>query len=108
MVANLSPSTAIGFVSAWLAANYEQLSLKQLKFEVTDAHAKTLSAWYETPEYLVDIAVWDHAFCLDILVLDQSSQQLVFSEAGSCGDIVGLSTRLNSFTSWLTAHTAGA
>ena len=108
MVAAMSPSTARGFVSAWLATNHEHLGLKQLKLEVAESPAKALSAWYETSEYLVDIAVWDHAFCLDILVLEQSSKDLVFSEAGSCEDIVGLSTRLSSFSSWLTAHAAGA
>lgn len=108
MVEVMSPSSARGFVSAWLAANYKQLGLKQLKLEAADSPAKTLSAWYETSELLVDIAIWDHAFCLDILVFEQSSDDLVFSEAGSCEDTAGILARLNTFSSWLTAHTAGA
>ena len=108
MIAVTSPDSARNFVSAWLADNHEQLGLRQLKLEFAESPAPTLSAWYEIHEYLVDVAVWEHAFCLDILVLDKSSNALVFSEAGSCEHAAGLLARLSSFSDWLTAHPAGA
>ncbi len=107
MIEAMSPESARSFVSAWLAANCEQLGLRQLKLELADSPAKILSAWYETSDYLVDIAVWDHAFCLDILVMDQSSNNLVFSEAGSCESTAGLLARLNSFSTWFTTVRPG-
>ena len=108
MIESSNPTSARSYVSAWLADNHGRLGLKQLKLETAELPAKTLSAWYETPGYLIDICVWDHAHCLDILVTEQSSDALVFSEAGPCGDTTGLLARLNSFSSWATSHAAGA
>ena len=108
MTTTASPTTARSFVSAWLKENSEELRLRQLKFEFAESPAKTLSAWYEANGFLVDIAVWDHAFCLDILVMEQPSNELVFSEAGSCENAAGLLARLNSFANWLGARLAGA
>lgn len=108
MIAVASPDNARNLVSDWLAENHEHLGLRQLKLELAESPAKALSAWYETPEYLVDIAVWDHAFCLDVLVMNQSSNTLVFSETGSCENATGLLDRLRSFSAWLTDNRSGA
>lgn len=108
MIESSNSTSARSFVSAWLADNHERLGLKQLKLETAELPAKTLSAWYETPGYLIDICVWDHAHCLDILVTEHSSNTLVFSEAGSCESTTDLLARLNSFSNWATAHAAGA
>ncbi|PZU27778.1 MAG: hypothetical protein DI584_07975 [Stenotrophomonas sp.] len=108
MTETSSSETARAFVSAWLLANHEQLDLRQLKFEQLELPAKTLSTWYQTEDLLVDITVWDHAHCLDILVMEQPSNELVFSEAGSCESTAGLLARLNALSGWLTGRAAGA
>jgi len=102
-----SPLSARTYVSVWLAENQERLGLVRRKFESTESPAKVLSAWFETPRYLVDITVWDHAYCLDILVLEQATGSSVFSEGGSCESTSGLSVRLCSLATWLSAHAAG-
>jgi hypothetical protein len=103
-----NPTSARSYVSSWLGDNHERLGLRQIKSEITEVPAKTLIVWYETTDYLIDICVWDHAYCLDILVYDQSSAALVFSEAGPCESTSGLMTRLNSFSNWASSHAAGA
>lgn len=103
-----SQACARDYVSGWLALNRERLGLMQIKLERNELPAKTLSAWYEAPGYLVDICVWDHANCLDILVIEQSSGSTLFSEAGSCGTTTGLLERFASFSSWASAHAAVA
>ena len=103
-----NPTSARSYVSTWLADNHERLGLRQIKSEIAEAPAKTLSVYYETTDFLIDICVWDHAHCLDILVFDQLSNALIFSEAGSCGSTSGLTTRLNSFSNWASSHAASA
>jgi hypothetical protein len=99
------PEGARAYVLAWLVENQSRLGLHQLKIEAVEEPAATLSAWYKTPAYLLDVTVWDHAYCLDILVMEQASDKLVFSEAGSCENAQGLRVRLSRFAAWLCSHT---
>ena len=108
MIELSSQDGARDYVSGWLALNHEQLGLKQIKLQRNELPAKTLSVSYEAPGYLIDICVWDHSYCLDILVMEQSSDSFVFSEAGSCGNTTGLLERLTSFSNWVSVHAAGA
>jgi hypothetical protein len=108
MIELSSQDCASDYVSDWLTLNHERLGLKQIKLERNELPAKTLSVWYEAPSYLIVISVWDHAHCLDILVIEESSDSFVFSEAGSCGSTTGLLERLTSFSNWTSVHTAGA
>jgi hypothetical protein len=94
-------------VSSWLALNHEKLGLKQIKLERSELPVETISAWYEVSGYLVDICVWEHANCLDVLVYEQSSGSLVFREAGPCRGTTALLERLTSFSNWVAAHAAG-
>jgi hypothetical protein len=80
--------------------------VEELKLERSEIHGAKMAAWYETTQFLVDISVWDHACCLDVQVLEESSDTIVFGEAGSWGNETGLAARLDSFKSWLTETTA--
>jgi hypothetical protein len=108
MIESSSQDCARDYVSGWLALNHERLGLKQIKLERNELPAKTLSVWYEAPDYLIVICVWDHAHCLDILVIEASSGSFVFSAAGSCGSTAGLLERLTSFSNWASVHTVEA
>ena len=99
--------TARDHVETWLFENQDHLGLSQVKLDRAEVPAKKLSAWFETPKYLIDITVWDHAYCLDILVLEQTTDNLVFSKAGPCDDLAGLSKRLSAFSTWLSSHESG-
>ena len=97
-------SSARSHVSDWLSLNQERLGLAQIKLESKESPVKFLGVWFETPTYLIDIAVWEYAYCLDILILKQVTGKQVFSEAGSCKDTRGLSERLCLFSNWMAAH----
>lgn len=100
----IDKQSARNYVSEWLTANQKQLNLRQLKLEIVEKPAKKMSAQFETTAYLIDIAVWDNAFCLDILILEKSTNELCFSEAGSCLNNSGLLERLNAFSHWVSSH----
>jgi hypothetical protein len=108
MIELSSQDCARDYVSSWLALNENRLGFKEIKLERNELPAKTLAVWYEAPGYLIVICVWDHAYCLDILVIEESSGSFVFSEAGSCGGTTGLLERLTSFSNWASVHAAGA
>ncbi len=61
--------------------------------------------WLYFQDYFADVCVWDHAFCLDILVFCESgSEDIVWSEAGSCGDEAALRARFLRFVDWMSEH----
>lgn len=88
-------------VAAWLCANEHRIGSSPIKFERCEKPAQTLDVWFSTPEYLIDITTWDHAFCLDIVVLNQKTGTTIYCVAGSCEDNAGLTHRLNEFLLWL-------
>jgi hypothetical protein len=108
MTAESESLSARGYVSAWLVANHARLGLELKRLACAESPAQILSAWLETPELLVDVTAWDHACCLDILVLEKASGNTVFSEAGSCETTSGLKVRLLSLASWLKDNVASA
>lgn len=91
-------------ISDWLDKNVDRSMFSQKKFEITESPAKGLSAWFETTEFLVDIAAWEHACCLDVIVFEQSSGDVVFSEDGACESEEGLVSRLERLFKWLSEH----
>ena len=76
------------------------LSQRNLE-RIDNLHTNALSAWYESPELLVDVMVWEHALCLDIIVLSKRTGTQLFSAGGSCESFAGLAARLRAFASWL-------
>lgn len=54
-------------------------------------------------KYLIDISAWDHAFCLDILVLlnDESTEEPVWSAVGACDTVEGFEARFAQLVRWL-------
>jgi hypothetical protein len=93
--------SARDYVSAWLVENHERLGLEMKRLARAESPAQILSGWFETPALLIDVTVWDHAYCLDILILEKASGNTVFSEGGSCETTSGLQVRLRSLASWL-------
>ena len=108
MTTETEPMNARRYVSAWLTVNHTQLGLELKKLALAESPAQTLSAWLETPKLLVDVTAWDHAYCLDILILEKASGNTVFSEAGSCETTSGLEVRLRSLASWLKDNVANS
>jgi len=94
-------ATARAQVSAWLEANSDQLGWNHVATNSVEMPAATLTATYQGAHNLVNVTVWDHAFCLDILVLDSRTGVQLYSVGGSCEDAIGLSNRLSEFKRWL-------
>lgn len=97
---SISPSPR-DHVATWLVTNQHRIGSAPVKLERHETPAKTLGVWFSTPKHLIDISVWDHAFCLDIVALSQSSGETDYCVAGSCEDHGGLTKRLNDFLVWL-------
>ena len=104
MTAEAESLSARGYVSTWLLENHARLGLELKRLSRAETPAQILSAWLESPEFLVDVTAWEHAYCLDILILEKASGNTVFSEAGSCETTNGLQARLLSFAAWLKEH----
>jgi hypothetical protein len=65
----------------------------------------TISFWMYFRDHFADVCAWDHAYCLDILVYREiGSDDIVWSEAGSCGDEAALRARFDRFCDWIVQH----
>jgi hypothetical protein len=56
---------------------------------------------FETDGLLVQIVVWDHACCMDIVALSVATEVYEYNVAGACNGPSALHDRLDSFAAWL-------
>jgi len=91
-------------VAAWISIHQDAIGSAPIKFERREKPARTLVVWFETPKYLIDISAWDHACCLDILVLNKETGGTDYIVCGECDGTAGLTQRLGAFLYWLNAN----
>jgi hypothetical protein len=94
------PTTARTQVGAWLAENSGRLGWDHTATKIDETPTAILVASYRTTRSLIDITVWDHAFCLDILVLSATTGEQLYSVGGSCENPHGVLARLREFETW--------
>ena len=92
------------YVKSWLRAYGQDLGLREIKLEFQEVPAKKLVAWYETSRYVIDIAAWEQAYCLGIMVLDKQADSMIYASGGACGNDEEVYGRLDAFARWLSAH----
>ena len=95
-------TTARTQAGAWLAANSDRLGWNHIATKADETPAATLTVSYRTTRDLIDITVWDNAFCLDILVLNATTGEQLYSVGGSCENADGMLARLREFETWFT------
>ena len=59
----------------WVRDNQDRIGSVPIKIQRNETPAKFLSIWFSTPKYLIDISTWDHAFCLDIVVVNLNTKK---------------------------------
>lgn len=101
MSESVDRNSAAGLVRRWLALNLEQFGIEYRDLEQFENSTMALAARCDVSGFLVDICVWDHAYCLDIMVCAQTSGALAYSAVGPCDDAMGVQERLASFAAWL-------
>ena len=92
------------YVKSWLNAYGRDLGLQQLKLELQEVPTRKLVGWYETSRYVIDIAAWEEAYCLGIMVLDKQTDSMIYALGGACEDDDEVYGRLDAFARWLSAH----
>lgn len=92
------------FVNSWLNAYRGDLGLREIRRELRDIPARKLLAWYETADYVIDIAAWDQGRCLGIMVLDKQSDHMIYAVGGGCENDDEVYARLDAFVRWLSSH----
>ena len=92
--------TAIEVCSNWLDAHAKEMHARGIDLERKGEAEGKAAFWLYGSHHLVDICVWNHAFCLDVLAFESKTNEMVFSEAGSCETPQGVCDRLERFWSW--------
>lgn len=52
-------------------------------------------------DFLVSIAAWNHAMCLDILIMEVRTEECFSLHTGDCDSIEEFQQHLNTFCCWL-------
>jgi hypothetical protein len=94
-------TTARTEVAAWLSANSARLGWNHVETKLIDVPAATLAALYRTTRHFISITVWDHAFCMEILVLNASTGEQLHCDDGCHENSQYLLNRLAEFEAWL-------
>ena len=97
---------AIDTCAAWLDSLADQMRARAIEVEPQGEANGKAAFWLYGPRHLVDVTVWNHAFCLDVLVFDSKTNEMVFSEGGSCETSRGVLERLERFWSWYVSQPA--
>jgi len=95
---------AISTVDSWLATHANAIAERGVEVHQESRTESLAGIWLYCSKHLVDISVWNHAYCLDILVLDADDGTQVFSRAGSCQTAEGVTQRLEELWSWVIAE----
>jgi hypothetical protein len=98
--------TAIETCASWLDSHSGEMNTRGIEVERKGEAAGKAVFWLHGPQHLVDISVWNHAFCLDVLALESKTNETAFSEAGSCETSRGVRERLERFWSWYVSQQA--
>jgi hypothetical protein len=92
--------TARDKVEAWITGHGDKIgTLRELR-RIEDP-SYSLNAWFETPQFLIDISAWDNASCLDIEALNATTEETEFCVTGPCEDDGALFKRLEEFLRWI-------
>ena len=84
-------------VASWVAQHTEIIGGVRTKFAKDTTYGPKFCAWFESASHVIDIGAWDWTDCLDIQILDFTSGEIVFSEAGECDGPDGITARLERF-----------
>ena len=92
--------TAIQILKTWNDQNLEKF--KQYCITNTFKDSKNGSAFIrlETEKYLIEVIAWNHAYCLDIQIIDIVTDEVSFPTVGSCDKIEKFKNHLKSFIEW--------
>ncbi len=87
-------------VEGWLKL-YQSRIGTLTKLNRVEEPSYSITAWFETPEYLIDICAWDHACCLNIEAFNKSTEKADFYVEGPCASDAELIPRLEGFLHWI-------
>lgn len=101
-------TNAVDICVSWFRSHELDLNNNDIKVEYRGEANGTASIWLHSPRHTIDVCVWNHAFCLDILIFENSKFDLIFSEAGSCENAPGIIQRIERVMKWYESHCTSA
>jgi hypothetical protein len=98
--------TAIETCVSWLHSHAGEMHARSIEVERKGEAEGKATFWLYCPQHLVDVSVWNHGSCLDVFAFESKTNEMVFSEAGSCEKSHGVHERLDRFWSWYVSQQA--
>lgn len=85
---------------SWLQENEQLFRSAGTEPEFKDSGRGSACVRMATDTYLMEVCAWDHAFCLDIRVVDVKSGETRYPRAGSCDSSEAFRRHLDEFVVW--------
>lgn len=92
--------SVVAGLRSWLQENEDVFRSVGAEIEFRDSGRGSACVRLETHQYLMELCAWDHAFCLDIRVVDVNSGETRYPRAGSCESIDAFRRHLDEFLVW--------
>ena len=95
-----SETYAVPFLKSWFQKNEALFKNQDVASEYTDSGHGSASVRLESDRYIADLCSWNHASCLDIQIIDFSSEESIFPHVGECETKLEFENQLNKFIEW--------
>lgn len=90
----------VAVLYSWFQANKELFISIGSELEFKDSGRGSGYVRLETESYLIELAAWDRAICLDIQFIEVKSEETHFPHTGYCESIEEFENQLNEFLVW--------
>lgn len=97
----------VATLHSWHQENEESFRSAGAEPEFKDSGRGSACVRMQTDAYLMEICAWDHAFCLDIRIVEKTPRETTFPRGGSCESMDDCRDYLDEFMVWFERKVAG-
>lgn len=92
---------AVAYLKTWFQEHQGLFSNRRMNPEFKDSGHGSAYVRLDSTRYMAEICVWDHASCLDVQILEKSTEESTFPHVGECKTKVDFEYELSKFLDWL-------
>lgn len=92
---------AVALLKAWFQVHHGFFENNNIKSELKDTGHGSAFVRLESPQYMAEVCVWDHASCMDVQILDISTEKSTFPHVGECTTRLDFESELSKFLDWV-------
>ena len=92
---------AVALLKAWFQEHHGVFDSNKIKSELKDTGHGSALVRLESTHYMAEVCVWDHASCMDVQILEISTEKSTFPHVGQCTTRLEFESELSKFLDWV-------